>query len=113
MTEYANPHGPPRQTPFLHAEVTSAAGVFIEGEVVEVDMTGLRMASSRDLPVGSECTVTMVIDEHGGHVRVPVRGEISAADDTGMSIAFHKMDNSTLDRLRDIVSHNLLIAHHG
>lgn len=107
MKEYVENHGVARQTLPIRAEVKSVAGVFIDGEVLEVDMVGVRMVSTRDLPVGTECTVTLVLEERPGAVRVPLRGEVADADDTGMAICFKESDEDRLEHLQDVVSYSL------
>lgn len=107
MTEYVDDHGATRQTLPIRAEVRFVAGVMIEGDVIEVDMAGVRMISSKDLPVGTGCTVTLVLEERPGHVRVPIRGEVAGADDTGMTITFNEDDEERLEHLQEVVSYSL------
>ena len=111
MTEYVKNHGAERQTLPIRVEIQSVAGVMIEGDVLEVDMSGLRMVSSRDLPVGTECTVILVVEERPDPMRVPILGEVSDADDTGMRIAFRESDEDRLKHLRDIVGYAQAAAH--
>jgi len=107
MKEYVENHGAARQTLPIRAEVKCVAGVFIDGEVLEIDMAGVRMASTRDLPVGTECTVTLVMEERRGAVRVPLNGEVAEADDTGMAIIFKESCEDRLEHLQDMVSYCL------
>lgn len=105
MTEFVKNHGAERQTLPIRVEIQSVAGVMIDGEALEVDMAGLRMVSSRDLPVGTECTVVLIVEERPDPIRVPIRGEVSEADDTGMRIDFRESDEDRLKHLRDIAAY--------
>jgi len=107
MKEYVENHGAARQTLPIRAEVKSVAGVFLDGEVLEVDMVGVRMVCSRDLPVGTDCIVTLVLEERRGAVRVPLNGEVAEADDTGMAIVFKESCEDRLEHLQDLVSYSL------
>jgi hypothetical protein len=107
MKDYVGSHGMARHTPPIHAEVTSPAGIFIDGEVLDIDMAGVRMVSSRDLPVGTECTVTLVLEDQPGAVRVRLHGEVAEADDTGMAIVFRETAEDRIEHLQDLVSHCL------
>jgi len=107
MKEYVDNHGAARQTLPVRAEVKCMAGVFIDGEVLEIDMAGVRMVCSRDLPVGTECTVTLVLEDRPGSVRIPLKGEVAEADDTGMAIVFKESDEERLEHLQDVVSYSL------
>jgi len=110
MTEYVRNHGVERQTLPIRAEIKSVAGVMLDGEVLELDMAGVRMISSRDLPVGSECTVVLMLEERPDVIRVPLRGEVSGADETGMTIVFIERDEDRLEHLQEVVSYSHSIS---
>lgn len=106
MTEYVKNHGAERQTLPIRAEVKSVAGVMLDGEVLELDMASMRMITSHDLPVGSLCTVVLMLEDRPDSMRVPLRGEVAAADDTGMTIVFQETDEERLQHLQDVVSYS-------
>lgn len=90
----------------MAVEVTTDAGVFIDGHLRDVSMNGLWLACSRMLPVGAVCQVAVVLDAGEPVIRFKADGRVVRTDETGMGIEFTEIDEDYVEHLRNLVLYN-------
>ena len=90
----------------MHVEVGTGAGVMIECTVADISMNGVRVECKGMLPVGGDCTVSIVLNTGDTPLRVRAEGRIVRGEGTSMAIEFTKVDDESLEHLRALVLYN-------
>ncbi len=73
-------------------------------ESQNISVNGILLQSNKDLPVGTKCTVELVLP--GSDVKLNIDGVVARQSVSGFAIEFEAMDEVTLEHLKKIVLYN-------
>ena len=85
----------------LEVQVSTDQQQEIPGRSREVSMNGLYVMCCDTLEPGTECTVTITLND--GTTRITSTGNVINVHDSGMGIAFDEMDPESFQHLRKLV----------
>ncbi len=85
----------------LEVVVTADGRPDIPGRSREISMNGLYVMCCDTLPPGTECTVTITLND--GTTRIESTGHVINIHDSGMGIGFDEMEPESFQHLRKLV----------
>jgi len=97
----------------IHVMVEVKAGeVAIKTEkTIDLSMKGVSFLSDTVLPVGTDCTVLILLGNEKNGININVKGRVSWSSDSKMAIEFTKIDLDSYEYLQNLVMHNSNASH--
>ena len=92
----------PRAAAAWPATVESAEGRVVSGEVVNLSLSGMKVRSESEAPVGSVVTVRVTLPGAAG--RIEMVGTVARRDGESIGVEFLKMSDSPAGRVTPFVS---------
>ena len=97
----------------IHVMVEVRAGeVTIKTEkTTDLSMKGVGFLSDKSLPVGTDCTVLILLGNENNGINISVKGRVSRSTESQMAIEFTKIDLDSYEYLQNLVMHNSHASH--
>jgi hypothetical protein len=89
----------------VDATVRTADCTF-HGEVLNLSMNGMFMATGEQLAPGTPVEISIVLTGTTPGITVAIGGSVSRSDGNGLGFTFEKTDLDSYTHLRNIVAHN-------
>jgi hypothetical protein len=89
----------------VDATVRTADGTF-HGEVLNLSMSGMFMATGERLAAGTPVEISIVLTGTSPDITVAIGGSVSRTDGNGLGFTFEKTDLDSYTHLRNIVALN-------
>ena len=86
----------------LEAQLRLLSRVLVEGEVRNLSLSGVWLATERSLPLGNRVRVSLVAECGGMIERIVADGVVARVGEGGVAIQFLDVDAETEQRLRQI-----------
>jgi len=90
----------------VRAEVRTEAGILIEGPTLDVSIRGLLVEVERPLPVGTPCSISLILEGGVEQTSVNVTGDVARTEERAMAIEFSGIDAEAFAHLRQLVLYN-------
>jgi hypothetical protein len=87
------------------AEVRSSDRT-VEGEVRNLSLKGMMIATEERLPEGEEVDVTMYLTGVGSQLSLEMKAEVVRSEGNGLGLRFTEVDVDTFIHLRNVVAYN-------
>lgn len=97
----------------IHVMVEVKAGeVALKTEkTIDLSMKGVSFLSDTSLPVGTDCTATILLGNGENSVNIHVNGRVTWVKDSKTAIEFTKIDLDSYEYLQNLVMHNSHASH--
>ncbi len=91
----------------IETEARIASGeIIITGQTRDVSMKSIYIPCDRQIPVGTECEVRLVIGRIEDPVCIEAKGKIVRSDPDGVAIEFIEMDLDSYNHIHNLVLYN-------
>ena len=84
-------------------EVRSGTTTIVSGRTRDLSLRGLYVMTSRSLPVGTPCHVSLPLDGSQKELRVEVAGRVVRVEPHGIAVEFMEMELDSFHHLRNVV----------
>ena len=97
----------------IHVMVEVKAGdVALRTEkTIDLSMKGVSFLSDKILPVGTDCTVFILLGNKKDGININVEGRVTRATESQMAVEFTKIDLDSYEYLQNLVMHNSHASH--
>lgn len=97
----------------IHVMVEVEAGsVHLKTEkTIDLSMKGISFISDKTLPVGTDCTVHILLGNGDNGINISVKGRVTREFESQMAIEFTKIDLDSYEYLQNLVMHNSNASH--
>ena len=97
----------------IHVMVEVKAGeVALRTEkTINLSMKGVSFLSDDNLPVGTDCTVFILLGNGNNCVNICVKGRVTRATESQMAVEFTKIDLDSYEYLQNLVMYNSHASH--
>jgi hypothetical protein len=90
---------------FKVSAMLQAEGVVVKGEVKDVSLRGIYVATDECIPVGSPVEITIYLSSTEPPIVINVSGSVARLVPGGIGCVFDKMDIDSFTHLRSIISY--------
>ena len=97
----------------IHVMVEVKAGEVIlrTEKTIDLSMKGVGFLSDKNLPVGTDCTVLILLGNENNGIKINVKGRVSRVTESQMAIEFTKIDLDSYENLQNLVMYNSHASH--
>lgn len=97
----------------IHVMVEVKAGkvVLRTDKTLDLSMKGVGFLADKSLPVGTDCTVFILLGNENNGVNISVEGRVTRSAESQMAIEFTKIDLDSYEYLQNLVMHNAHASH--
>ncbi len=80
-------------------------------KTLDLSMKGVSFLSDKSLPVGTDCTVNILLGNEDNGINISVKGRVTRATESQMAIEFTKINLDSYEYLQNLVMHNSHASH--
>ncbi len=97
----------------IHVKVEVRAGevTLKTEETTDLSMKGIGFLSDKSLPVGTDCTVLILLGNENNGINISVNGRVIRSTESQMAIEFTKIDLDSYENLQNLVMYNSHASH--
>jgi len=97
----------------IHVKVEVKAGeMALQTEkTIDLSMKGISLLSDKNLPVGIDCTVFILLENGSNKININVEGRVTRSTESQMDIEFTKIDFDSYEYLQNLVMLNSQSSH--
>ena len=92
---------------FKVSALLQSEGVALKGEVKDVSLHGLYLATDQELPIGTPVEITIYLSATDDPVVINVSGTVARLMPGGIGCSFDKMDVESFAHLRSVISYQV------
>jgi len=78
---------------------------------IVLSMKGVSFLSDKNLPVGTDCTISILLGNEKNGINISVKGRVTRSTESQMAIEFTKIDFDSYEYLQNLVMHNSQSSH--
>jgi len=80
-------------------------------KTIDLSMKGVSFLSDKSLPVGTDCLVSILLENGSNKININVKGRVTRSTESQMAIEFTKIDFDSYEYLQNLVMYNSRSSH--